>query len=411
MLAENQDICLTRCRVWGAEVRWATMTPLEINQKVLAINGGTPALPDGPPRWPVADDTVREALAAALRDGSWGQYHGLNCEGFARQLADLFQLEHVLLCCSGTYAVEAALRGLGVQAGDEVVLAGYDFPGNFRAIELIGARPVVVDIDRSNWSLAPGQLDQVCGKDVKAIVVSHLHGGIVDVQAVTQWAAQHGVGVVEDVCQSPGGRLAGQLVGTFGDVGVLSFGGSKLLSAGRGGAMLTNNATIFQRAKIYGHRGNDVFPLSEMQAAVLRPQLEQLDERNRRRLASANLLVQQLQGLPGIRPLSNGSIQCEASYYKMAWEFCGETFHDISRNQFIATMQAEGVAVDVGFRGFSSRSLRRCKPIGDLEYSRNAAEKTVLLHHPVLLESSNVIKKVAAAFAKVLTTFAPRGRD
>jgi dTDP-4-amino-4,6-dideoxygalactose transaminase len=388
------------------------MTASDSNQEeVLAINGGTPAVPNGPPPWPVADDEICQSLDRALRDGSWGQYHGPNCEALTRQLADFFQVEHVLLCCSGTYAVEAALRGLGLQAGDEVVLAGYDFPGNFRAIESIGARPVLVDIDQSNWSLDPNQLENITGEPVKAVIVSHLHGGVVDMHTVNQWASNYGVTVVEDACQEPGARLGGRMVGTFGDVSVLSFGGSKLLSAGRGGAILTNDTSIFQRAKVYGHRGNDVFPLSEMQATVLRPQLEQLDARNRKRLENANHLLNLLQGLSGIRPLSNHEIRCETSYYKMAWEFRGEALQALSREQFIATMQAEGVAIDVGFRGFAGRSLRRCRQIGSLIHSSSAANNTLLLHHPVLLESAEEIKKVAAAFAKVIRTFAPRGRD
>src|SRR5688572_14356506 len=85
--------------------------------------------------WPVRDEAVRDALVRAWADGSWGRYHGPHCEQLRGELSALHHVEHVTLCSSGTVAVELALRGLKVGADDEVILAGYDFPGNFRAIE------------------------------------------------------------------------------------------------------------------------------------------------------------------------------------------------------------------------------------------------------------------------------------
>src|SRR5262245_48632502 len=100
----------------------------------LAIHGGPAVFPAGPPPWPLPDDAVRDALLAAYADGNWGRYHGPYCQRLAQALAEYHAVEHVTLCCSGTVAVELGLRGLGVSPGDEVILAGYDFPGNFRAV-------------------------------------------------------------------------------------------------------------------------------------------------------------------------------------------------------------------------------------------------------------------------------------
>lgn len=376
------------------------------DQNLLAINGGEPEIPTGPPDWPLPDSRVREALDAAWRDGSWGKYHGPHCGALVTALAEMYQCEHVLLCCSGTYAVEAALRGFGIGAGDEVILAGYDFPGNFRAIEMTGAHPVLVDIDADNWSLAPDCLATAAGPKVRAVIVSHLHGGLVPMDQVMAWAAENNVAVIEDACQAHGARQVGQLVGTFGDVAVLSFGGSKLLTAGRGGAILTNRADVFQRAKVFGHRGNDAFPLSELQAAVLLPQLEQIESRNATRRTNVAQLLHELKHLPGLRPLKNSVCNSEPSYYKLAWRYVVEELHGVTREHFTAALRAEGVAIDSGFRGFAGRSQRRCRHVGDLANSRRAADTTIVLHHPVLLASADEIKKVAAAFAKVVRAFA-----
>ena len=172
----------------------------------------------------------------AWADGSWGRYHGPHCGKLERELARLHEVDFVTLVCSGTFAVELALRGLGIARGDEVILAGYDFPGNFRAIEAIGARVALVDVEPDGWLLDLDQLPAAVGEHTRAIVVSHLHGGMADMPRLMDFAARHSLAVVEDACQSPGAIVSGRVAGSWGDVGVLSFGGSKLLTAGRGGA-------------------------------------------------------------------------------------------------------------------------------------------------------------------------------
>src|SRR5262249_47486211 len=128
----------------------------------------------------------------------------------------------------------------------------------------------------------------------KALIVSHLHGGLVAMREVMAAAAAHGLGVVEDAAQAPGAQVQGRPVGSWGDVGVLSFGGSKLLSAGRGGALLMRDPAIHQHARRGSFRGNQVSPLSELQAAVLLPQLEKLAERNRARADNVQVLREHL---------------------------------------------------------------------------------------------------------------------
>src|SRR5207245_1882948 len=130
------------------------------------------------------------------------------------------------------------------------------------------------------------------GPKTRAVIVSHLHGGIVPMSQVMAIAAAHGLRVIEDAAQVPGAIIQGRKAGTWGDVGILSFGGSKLLTAGRGGAILTRQADTYQRARLGLHRGDHLCPLSELQAAVLLPQLDQLDARNRQRTENVRLLVE-----------------------------------------------------------------------------------------------------------------------
>ena len=237
----------------------------------LAIDGGQPAFPAGPPQWPVTDEAITAAVNRALESGEWGKYDSDISAELIEKLKSVFTVEQVQLCSSGTIAVELALRGAGVRQGDEVIMAAYDFPGNFRAVEAIGAKPVLIDVEasQSNWLINLEQIAQAHGEATKAVLVSHLHGGTVDMRAAREIAEQNKLVLVEDACQSPGGQLNGKPLGSWGDVAAISFGGSKLLSAGRGGAILTNDEAILQRARIFAERGNDAFPLSQLQAAVL----------------------------------------------------------------------------------------------------------------------------------------------
>src|SRR5207248_3797133 len=125
------------------------------------------------------DETVRQALLAAWQDGAWGKYHGGRVEQLEQQLAASHGIPFALVCGSGTFAVELALRALQVGPGDEVVLAAYDYPGNFLSVHAVGAHPVLVDVAPEHWNLAPQQVAQAIGPATKAVIASHLHGGVV----------------------------------------------------------------------------------------------------------------------------------------------------------------------------------------------------------------------------------------
>src|SRR5467141_2754113 len=124
-----------------------------------ALLGGAPVRPNGPSAWPLADPEILDALQRAYHDGSWGVYHGPHGPALEQALLDYFGVDHVLLCGSGTYAVELGLRALKIGPGDEVLLAAYDYPGNFLTIHAVGAVPVLVDVDATNWNLAVAGLD------------------------------------------------------------------------------------------------------------------------------------------------------------------------------------------------------------------------------------------------------------
>ena len=365
--------------------------------------GGSPVRPDGPPAWPRADSDVQAALAELAASSAWGLYHGEQVPGLEAELAAFHGVPHAIACASGTVAVEAALRALQVGPGDEVLMAAYDYEPNFLSIHALGAFPVLVDVAPGNWNLDPAALEDAHSPRTKAILCSHLHGGIVPMREVMAFAARRNLKVVEDAAQAARAIVQGQPAGTWGDIGTLSFGGSKLLTAGRGGALLIRDRANFQRAKLVLNRGIQPWaPLSELQAAVLRPQLRKLPECTRRRAENAARLKAAIAAVaPGLVPLENVVGDSEPAYYKLGFRYDAAAF-GLPRETFVRAMRGEGIAFDAGFTGLHvGRSPSRLRVGSDLKNATAAHDGCVTLHHSMLLGSADEIQQVADAAAKI----------
>ncbi|MBI2807769.1 MAG: aminotransferase class V-fold PLP-dependent enzyme [Planctomycetes bacterium] len=367
-----------------------------------AILGGAALRPQGPPPWPAPDPEIRDVLERAHRDGWWGKYLAGQTEHLETRLREFFTIPHVLPCGSGNYAVELGLRALQIGPGDEVILADYDYPGNFLSIHAVGATPVLVEIDPRTWNLSIPAVRAAIGPTTKAILASHLHGGRVALRELTTLAREKGLLVLEDAAQATGACIDGCRAGTWGDVGVLSFGGSKLLSAGRGGALLTADAAVAQRARNHLMRaGNIVCPMSELQAALIVPQLEKLAERNALRWRNVQALCAVLGDIPGLRPVVAADEEGLPAFYKLGFQLDEERFA-LPRGLFLAAMQAEGFAVDEGFAvAHRARSPKRYRQGSPLAEASRAHAGCVQLHHPILLEGEEAISQLAQAIRRL----------
>ncbi len=367
-----------------------------------AILGGTPARPQGPPVWPSADPEIHDVFEQAFRDGWWGKYQAGQSERLASQLRDYFQIDHVQLCGSGNYALELGLRALQIGPGAEVILADYDYPGNFLSIHAVGAIPVLVDVEPRNWNLALEAVRAAIGPATKGIVASHLHGGCVPMRALMELANERNLVVVEDAAQAPGAIVDGRRAGTWGDAGVLSFGGSKLLSAGRGGALLTRRADVAQRAHNHLTRaGNIVCPMTELQAALLVPQLKRLDERNELRWRNVQLLCAALADVLGVRPFVTPGEAAQPAFYKLGIQLDQVAF-GLPRKKLITALQSEGFAVDEGFAtAHIARSPRRFRQGTTLDEASSAHANCIQLHHPILLEAPEALRELAHSWQRI----------
>ncbi len=374
------------------------------------------SLPLSPPNmnWDRDLPGFTRPLEKILRDGTWANYTGECLETLCSQLLKATGLEP-LLCSSGSIAVELALRAIPIQSGDEVILAGYDYPGNFRCIEAVGGRAVVVDTQPESWSFDLNLLQDACSPQTKAVIVSHLHGELQDMLALKEFAQRRGLVLIEDACQAMGGRLEGQTLGTLGDLGIWSFGGSKLVTAGRGGVLFCRDPLMLQRAKVASQRGNDAYALSHLQAAMLLPQLTALPEWTNIRHQSASFFFNQLSRQVGFRfsprsgpttanPLETKSnFSTVAGYYKLGFFLETDGERDATRRDRLINKARElGAEIGDGFRSFALRSQQRCRKVGDLSQASRAAKLTLLLHHRHLLGSREHLQNLADSLGRLV---------
>ncbi len=336
------------------------------------------SVPAWPPDWP----EIREAVDAAMHSGDWGRYHSQLCAGLERRLAADFGLPLVRLCSSGTAALEIGLRSLGIGDGDEILLAAYDYPGNFRTVELVGARPVLVDIDPNNLSIDPQPLTAALSKHVRAVIATHLYGQPAHIDALRRFCDQHGCLLIEDACQVLGMSLAGRPAGTLGDVAIVSFGGSKLVSAGAGGALLVKSERLAARVGPWMDRPGEVFPMAPLAAAAIGPQLDRLDQCNRLRAETANWLTQQQpSALPAWEVIHRPDPAVAPAHYKLAW-LAKDQLH---RARIIAAAESAGIPIGAGYRSASRCSPRRCRKPVDTVHAESASERLFVLDQRVLL--------------------------
>lgn len=347
-----------------------------------------------PPPWPEIESALQQSFAKA----DWGQYDSAAHEQLTKLINQMFGVSCVRLCCSGTAAVELALRSVGIDPGDEVLVCGFDYPGNVRCIHALGAVPVLVDVARGRTSFTAQQATEAAGLSVRAMIVSHLYGQVADVLALRKLADERGWYVIEDACGAPGTIIntgtSVHLAGSIGHVGTLSFGGSKPLTAGNGGAILTNDARIASRLSGMIDRPSDTFPLSALQAAVIPIQLARLSELNAQRSATAHWLFQTLRDLaPSWQLLQEHAGAGTGCYYK--FPFLAQS--PVHRDAIIRHARDWHLPIGEGFRSLERLSEKRCRKPMPLEGCRTLGARLCVLSHQALMINREQYPQLADA--------------
>jgi dTDP-4-amino-4,6-dideoxygalactose transaminase len=340
-----------------------------------------------------APESVILAVQACLLDGSWATYDHERLDSFEKALAAQFFTSHALVTGSGTLALELALVASGVVPNTNVVLAAYDYPGNFLTVHALEAHPYLVDVDPST-----GQMDTQALKatldavPASAVVVSHLHGGIADIATISALCQEKNVPLVEDCCQCPGATFQGKHLGSWGHAGVISFGGGKPISCGRGGALVTNNALVAQRARMQSLRGTRLATLSNMQLAALEPQLANLSKTVQRTAMRAHQLLEVFQKASVFKPVmvNDG----EPGYYRLGLIVQNQT----NRETIIERGKELDLPVDSGFRALHmGRSKSRFGTLAGLTGAEICGKNMLTLSGCIFQEDESGFERIKKA--------------
>jgi perosamine synthetase len=303
---------------------------------------------------PSLGDGELAEVEEVLRSGQVSR--GVKVAEFEQLVADSVGSRYAFATTSCTTALHLALVALGVGPGDEVLVPDFTFPATANVVAQQGAVPVLVDIDLSTYNVNPGQLSRHLTARTRAVMPVHLFGLSADMGPVMDFAAEHGLAVVEDAACALGATYRGRACGSFSDAGCFSFHARKILTTGEGGMIVTDRDDVAEKIVVLrshgGIRENNRFQfqaagfnyrLSDIQAAVGVAQMHRLPELLARREELANVLRERLSSVDGVGapPDSpDGRHTYQAFVVLLA--------DGIDREKVIAAMAASGVETTLG---------------------------------------------------------------
>lgn len=295
-------------------------------------------------------------------DTNWVVPLGPNVDGFEKDLKQYLDQERFVVALSaGTAALHLGLIQLGVKAGDEVICQSFTFSASANPILYQHATPVFVDSEPQTWNMDPDWTEEAIvdrfkktGRYPKAIIPVHLYGMPANMERITAIANKYGIPVLEDAAEALGAEYKGQKCGTFGDFGVLSFNGNKMITTSGGGALVCRTAEQAAKTKFYATQARDQAPhyqhsqigynyrMSNICAGIGRGQMTVLQKHVERRRAIQKMYSRALTGYKGIRLLENPS----PDYNSNHWLTCilvDPALAGFSREDLRLKMEAENI--------------------------------------------------------------------
>jgi dTDP-4-amino-4,6-dideoxygalactose transaminase len=256
---------------------------------------------------------VDEAFAT-----NWIAPVGPHVDGFEKDLQQYTGIGHALALSSGTAAIHLALVLLGVGPGDYVICQSMTFAASANPIRYLGATPVFIDSEPHTWNLCPDALEAALkkltakGHKPKAIIPVHIYGMPAQMPLIMSIAAEYGIPVIEDAAEALGSHIDGKMCGNFGQLGIFSFNGNKIITTSGGGALMGNDETMIQNGRFLATQARDEAPyyqhshigynyrMSNILAGIGRGQMQVLRHRVSQRRAIHRWYREQLGGIPGI---------------------------------------------------------------------------------------------------------------
>ncbi|MUG92006.1 pyridoxal phosphate-dependent aminotransferase [Scytonema sp. UIC 10036] len=249
---------------------------------------------------------------------NWIAPVGPHVNAFEQEFCQVIGASHAAALSSGTAAIHLALRLIGVEYGDEVFCSTLTFAATANPITYLGAKPVFIDSDRTSWNMNPNLLGKVLeqrarvGKLPKAVLLVHLYGQSADIDPILAACNRYEIPLIEDAAESLGATYKKRSPGTFGRIGIYSFNGNKIITTSGGGMLVSNEASLVDKARFLATQARDPAPhyqhseigynyrLSNVLAGIGRGQLRVLNERVAARRRNFEIYQKRLGNLPGI---------------------------------------------------------------------------------------------------------------
>jgi len=243
---------------------------------------------------------------------TWVSSLGKYLTAFEEAFARFCGTEHAVACSNGTTALHLALLALGVGAGDEVIVPSLTYVATANAVVYCGGKPVFVDGEPDTWNLDPARIEGLITPRTKGIIVVHLFGHPVDMDAIQAIARRRGLFVLEDAAEAHGAEHGGRRVGSIGEMGTFSFFGNKIITTGEGGMITTNDRALADECRRLRNHGMDPkrkywfetvgfnYRLTNVAAALGLAQLEKIDWHLEQRQHIARWYRDGLAGVPGL---------------------------------------------------------------------------------------------------------------
>jgi dTDP-4-amino-4,6-dideoxygalactose transaminase len=328
----------------------------------LALLGGRKAKTKAFPLWPQYDENERRALLEVLESRVWWRTPGTKTLEFENAFAAYHGARHGIAVTNGTAALEVTMAALSIGQGDEVIVPDFTFVATASAVLFANALPVLVEVDRESYCLDPAAAETAITPRTKAIIAVHMGGHPADLDRLQEIAKRHKLHLIEDSAHAHGSEWKGRKIGTFGTAATFSFQASKLITAGEGGIVISNDDAFERQARsvhdcgrmpgewFYSHfiYGSN-YRLSEWQGAILKVQLGRLEEQTLRRHRNGRLLDKLLSQIPGITPQKCDSRCTRNGQYAYIFHVDGRQFDGISTENFIAALNAEGIPTQASY--------------------------------------------------------------
>ena len=268
-------------------------------------------------------------------DTNWIAPLGPNVNNFETDLVRYTGCGHVAALSSGTAAIHLAIILLGVGPGDEVIVPSFTFSATVNPVVYQHAIPVFIDSEKETWNMDPELLEKAIkdkrrrakNKSIKAIIVVHLYGMPANMDDIMAVAEKYGIPVIEDAAEALGSKYNGKSLGSFGDFGVFSFNGNKIITTSGGGALASDNEAMIDKARFLATQARDKAPhyqhshigynyrMSNVLAGIGRGQMEVLDERIQQRRANYDFYLKSFSSYQGIEFLKEPS----DAYFSNRW--------------------------------------------------------------------------------------------